>query len=88
MARAFGFRRFARGKIACRVNAAPAQRGFKQRGLDQAAVAGAAAPDQRRQNADRRPHAGAEIVERRAAAHALAPRFAGDAHQPAERLQQ
>src|SRR5260221_2873906 len=53
---------------------------------DSVAGAGSAAPDQRRANAERAVEPCYEVADRRAGAHGLVARLAGDAHEAAHRL--
>ncbi len=70
------------------MHAHPRQRGFEQRRIDHGAFARLLTPEERRQNPDHRPHAGALVDDRRPGTDRLLARMAGHAHQAAERLKQ
>ena len=66
----------------------PAHRRFEQRGVDHAALAGAVALLQRGEDADHRPHAGGDVVDRRRAEGRRIFRPAGQRHHRAVGLRQ
>ena len=68
---------------ACEIDAHPGEPGLVERGIDDPALAGAAALLQRRQDADHRPHAGAHIDDRGRDPDRRAAVLAEEAHQPA-----
>ena len=79
-------RRNARGEIVHRLVGEHADGGIDQRGIDIAALAGALAPLQRRQDADHRIDAGEDVRHRHAGAGRLAVRRAGQRHEAADAL--
>ncbi len=74
---------FAVGEIAGEINAHPRQPGLVERGIDNPALAGAAALLQCRQDADHRPHPGAHVDDRGRHPDRWPPILAEQAHQPA-----
>ena len=74
------------GEVADEVVADVAERGLVQRRVDDGALARPLALEERRDDAERRPHPRAHVDERRADAHAGPARLAGHADEPARRL--
>ncbi len=76
-------RQFAVREIPGEIDAHPRQPGLVERGIDDPALAGAAAFLQRRQDADHRPHPGPHVDDRGRHPDRRAAVLAQEAHQPA-----
>ncbi len=85
---ALPLRQLARGLIIRGMVAHPAERGFKQRGIDGHPIPAFAALEKCGEHADHGPHAGRHVHDRGPHAHRLLVRFPCHAHQSAKGLHQ